>query len=150
MNRFVSGFADKIYEFSIFLLSCFVGYFEPLKNIVHLVLFMFFLDIIYGWLADKKLTRAKFKPSLVWSKTMPRVLLSLILLIAAYVIDKETGQQWVNTYSILGWGISGLLFLSIAKNGYIVTKWKSIPILEKWVEDKIERETGIKINNEIK
>jgi hypothetical protein len=48
----------------------------------------------------------------------------------------------------LGWGISALLFLSIARNGYVVTKWKSIPILEKWVEDKIEKETGIHINND--
>lgn len=143
-----SNFGERLYDFFIFALASFVGYFSPMKNVVHMVLIFFLVDVIYGWLAAKKLRGEPFKPGIVWKKTMPRVLLSLVLLILAYIIDKETGQTWVNTYSILGWGISGLLFLSIAKNGYIVTNWKSIPVLEKWVEDKIEKETGIHIKEE--
>jgi len=148
ITRAVNELGERICEILVFLLSSFVGYFSPLKDVVHMVLILFFVDVIYGWLAARKLRGESFKPSIVWKKTMPRVLLSLVLLILAYIIDKETGQKWVNTTSILGWGMSGLLFLSIAKNGYIVTNWKSIPLLEKWVEDKIEKETGVQIKEE--
>ncbi len=148
ITRAFNEFGVKLYEMFVFLLGLFVGYFSPMKSVVHMVLVFFLVDVIYGWLAAKKLRGESFKPAIVWKKTMPRVLLSLVLLILAYIIDKETKQALINTTSVLGWGISALLFLSIAKNGYIVTKWKSIPILEKWVEDKIEKETGIKIKDE--
>lgn len=144
----LNDFGEKLYEMFVFLLACFIGYFSGMKDVAHMVLLFFFVDVIYGWLAAKKLRGESFRPAIVWKKTMPRVLLSLVLIILAYIIDKESGQAWINTSAILSFGISGLLFLSIAKNGYIVTKWRSIPILEKWVEDKIEKETGIHIKNE--
>lgn len=130
------------------LMVAFVGYFSPLSHVAHLVLIFFAVDVLYGWLADRKLNNAPFKPGIVWRKTMPRVLLSITLLILSFIIDKETGQTWIDTYRVIGWAICGLLFMSILKNGYIVTNWGAIKSIDKWAKKKIKDETGITIKDE--
>jgi hypothetical protein len=143
----IQNFSERVVDFFRYLFFVFIGYFSPIHDMVHVVLFFFFVDVIYGWRAAKKVNNARFQPALVWKKTMPRVLLSLVLLMLAYILDNETGQTWVNTSAIIGWAISGLLFLSILKNGYIVTNWRPFDLLGKTARHKIKHETGITIKD---
>lgn len=147
MEEFMRNLFEKATDCFGAILVAFVGYFSPLSHVVHVVLICFLADVVYGWLADKKLNKAPFKPSLVWKKTMPRVLLSLVLLILSYVIDKETGQTFVDSYRILGWAICGLLFMSIIKNAYIVTNWGAINSIDRWARKKVKDETGLTIKD---
>lgn len=150
-KEMISEFFDALYyrlaDLFGAILVAFIGYFSPLSNVVHIVLIFFLVDVIYGWLADRKLNNARFQPGLVWKKTMPRILLSIVLLILSYIIDKETGQNWIDSYRVLGWAICGLLFMSILKNGYIVTNWGAIATIDKWAKRKVKEETGINIKN---
>lgn len=135
----IEGFiTSKIVEFIVATFLSVLGYFSPLKNIAHLVLFFFFIDIIYGYMADRKTNRAKFKPSIIWKKTMPRVVLTFTLLICAFLLDKVSGQDFISTYNVLGWFVCSLLFISIAKNGYIITKWEAIPFIGQFISKKIK------------
>ena len=147
MEEFLYNLYCKITDGLGALIVAFAGYFSPLSHVAHLVLIFFAVDVLYGWLADKKLNKAPFKPSIVWQKTMPRVLLSITLLILSFIIDKETGQTWIDTYRVIGWAICGLLFMSILKNGYIVTNWGAIKSIDKWAKKKIKDETGIDIKD---
>lgn len=132
------------------ILAC-IGYFTPIKNIEHVMLMFFGIDIIYGYLASKKIAKKlgkkpMFSTKIIWEKTVPRATLSTVLLLGAYMIDKETHQEWIHFDSIIGWFICGLLLVSILENGYIVTEWRTIPLLDKMLKNKIEKQTGIKLD----
>ena len=149
----LQGAWDKL----VFLFFSVLGYLSPVESITHLVLLFFFIDVIYGWRADKKLHNGKphpetgeimvvkFSPSIVWEKTMPRVLFSVVALILSFMLDEVTGQRWVETHMLIGWAISALLFMSILKNAYIVTNWEAIPFIGSIVKNRVEKETGTKI-----
>lgn len=129
------------------IISC-IGYFSPIKNITHMVLLFFFIDIIYGWLRDRKINKAKFSPRIIWDKTVPRITLTIIILMGSFMLDQNTGQEWVSIYKTLGWFISALLLFSIAKNGYVVTGWNVFRLMRKAVNKKIKDEAGIELEKE--
>ena len=123
-----------------------LGYLSPIKHIAHMMLVFFIIDIYYGWRADRKKNGSKFKPSIVWEKSVPRMTLSIILLVGAFMLDTETNQTLISTYKLVGWFISALLLVSIARNGYIVTEWKVIKQLGILLQGKIKDKTGIDVN----
>jgi|AntAceMinimDraft_15_1070371.scaffolds.fasta_scaffold08095_5 hypothetical protein len=61
MHRIEGFISTKIWEFFTAVFLSVLGYFSPLKNIAHLVLFFFLVDIIYGYLADRKRNDGCFK-----------------------------------------------------------------------------------------
>lgn len=148
MHRFTNLLSWNPAEWLAAVFISAMGYLSPIKNIAHMMLFLFFLDIIYGWLAARKLRNEKFRPAIIWKKTVPRIMLSIVLLIGAFMLDKETGQDFISIYRILGWFISALLLFSITKNGYIVTNWDAIPLIGKFIENKIEQQTGVELPDE--
>ena len=124
------------------------GYFSPVRNIAHMVLLFFLLDIIFGFWKARKLHKAKFNPRIIWEKTVPRMVVTIVLLLCAFTLDKETGQNFVQTYKVAGWFIGALLIFSIGENSYYITKWKVLLLFAKLTQRKIEQETGIKISDE--
>lgn len=125
-----------------------LGYFAPVSAVVHVVLGMFVIDVIYGWRASNKLHGMPFKPSIVWTKTMPRMVLSIVLVLAAYMLDVEMHQEWVDTPRIVGWIICGLIFMSILKNGLIVTRWGALKAIQRWAKKEVKDKTGLIIKDE--
>jgi phage-related holin len=141
----MNNFLNTLYDFIVAIFLTIIGYLLPLKNMAHLVLFFFFLDVIYGYLADRKQNGARFKTAIVWAKTVPRIILSIVLLIMAFMLDEVCSQEYIQTYKVVGWFICSLLFLSILKNGYIVTQWAAIPLIGKLIEKRIEKQTDTEI-----
>jgi len=123
-----------------------IGYFIPVKNIVHIVLLFFLLDVIFGFWAAKKLRKERFQVSIIWGHTMPRMLISIILILATYMWDNVFQQDYVSSYKFVGWFISGVLLFSIAKNGFQITKWGVFNSIGNIVKKKVE-ETGEKIED---
>jgi len=130
------------------LLTTAIGYFIPVKDIVHLVLFFFLLDIIFGYCAAKKLRKEQFSTRIIWNYTMPRVLISLVLILTSYMWDTTFSQEWISSYKLIGWFICGILLYSIAKNGYKITKWNMLPIMGHMIEHKIEEASGVELHLE--
>lgn len=131
-------FIKSIYSFAAGVFTAFLGYFSPIKDIVHLLLFFFLLDVVVGYWASHKLDGSKFKVSIVWKHTIPRMILSLILIICSYMWDKTYHQDYVSTFKIIGWFISGLLLYSIAENAYDITKWTVFKRIGRSINRKIK------------
>lgn len=127
-----------LYSFITGAFTAILGYFVPIKDIVHLLIFFFFLDVIIGYWASRKLHGKRFMVSIVWKHTIPRMILSLILIICSYMWDKTYHQDYVSTFKIIGWFISGLLLYSIAENAYDITKWTVFKRIGRSINRKIK------------
>lgn len=75
------------------------------------------------------------------------MVISLILVIAAYLWDTVFTQDFVGTYKVIGWFISGVLLFSIFQNGYIITDWAMFPKISKILAKKIKDVTGMDIDD---
>jgi hypothetical protein len=135
----------KIYEsFSAFVFSLIMtalGYFLPIRNIVHFILFLFFLDVVFGYWAAHKIKGERFKVKIIWNHTAPRIVFALSVIIGTYIWDCLF-EDYISTYKIAGWFFSGLLLISILENGYYITNWKAFAGIANIVRKKIEDETG--------
>jgi hypothetical protein len=128
-----------------------IGYLLPVRDIVHLMVFFFILDVIFGYWAARVRGRkqgrnVRFSASIVWKTTMPRMVISLMLVIAAYLWDTVFTQDFVGTYKVIGWFISGVLLFSIFQNGYIITDWAMFPKMSKILAKRIKDATGMDID----
>ena len=128
------------------LVGTVIGYFLPIRDLVHLVILFFVIDMLFGYWAARRLRGEKFSTKIVWKTTFPRMLISLVLIIMAYLWDTTFRQQWLPTYNLIGWFISGVLMFSIAKNGFKITNWQGFLNLENMFKKKFSDETGADIN----
>lgn len=137
-----------IYSFIIGAFAAIFGYFSPIKDIVNLLLLFFILDVLIGFWASRKLYGERFMVSIVWKHTIPRMILSLILIIGAYMWDSTYQQEYVSTYKIIGWFISGLLLYSIAENAYCITRWTMFKKIGKAIKDQVVDKAESKFDNQ--
>lgn len=119
-----------------------LGYFSPIKNAIHLVLFFFLLDVFFGVWAAKKVRKERLRPRLIWEKTIPRSFMSIVIIIATYLWDTTFGQDWVQTYMLVGWFISGVLILSITKNAADITHWSGFLAIGNIIRREVKDKTG--------
>jgi hypothetical protein len=139
----VGGFVKNAYAFISGLFMSVLGYFVPVKDIVHLLILFFILDVIFGFWAARKLRKERFSVKIIWGNTIPRMLISIVLITGAYMWDSTYEQDFVSTYKVIGWFISGVLLYSIAENGYHITAWAVFPKLSTIIGDKLKDKTGI-------
>lgn len=130
------------------IVMSFVGYLVPIRDIVHLLVLFFILDVIFGYWAAKRLRKEPFSAKIIWKTTMPRMVISLVLVIGAFMWDSVYQQELVATYKIIGWFISGVLLASIVQNGYQITKWNMFSFLGDFLKEKIQQNTGINIDKD--
>ena len=100
------------------LVAMLLGQLAPVKDIVHLLVFLFIADMLVGWWAAVRVKGEKFSAKVIWRTTIPRLLISLLLIIGAFLWDNVYEQNVVATYKLIGWFISGVLLANIAQNGY--------------------------------
>lgn len=134
----------------VFFTGCMIsmlGYFLPIKDIAHLLILFFMLDVLFGYMAARKLRKERFSVKIIWNHTMPRMLISLVLIIGAYMWDKTYNQNVICTYKVVGWFISGVLLYSIAENGYQITKWSVFPKIGNMFKTNVKDKTGIDIED---
>lgn len=141
------SFFCNAYAFVVGCLLSLLGYLIPVKDIVNLLILFFILDVAFGYWAARNLRGERFSVKIIWSHTMPRMLVSIVLITGAYMWDKVYDQNIVSTYKVIGWFISGVLLYSIAENGYNVTKWSVFPQISKLFKNKMKDATGIDIEN---
>ncbi len=132
------------------IIATVLGYFLPIRNIIHLILLLFVIDVVIGYIKAHKLTGVNFKPKIVWQKTIPRMIFVLILIILTFLWDDVFKQNFVKTYHLIGWFVSGLLIVSIVENMYEITNWHIFTLLgniiEKHIKTKIEETEKLEEN----
>lgn len=148
MDEYLSfpALVKGIWEILCGMLGTIIGYFLPVKDMVNFIVLLFVIDVFLGYLAARKLRGEKFSTRIIWKTTMPRMLVSVLLIIIAYMWDDVFKQDMLQTYNIVGWFIAGVLIFSIAKNGYKITNWNGFLGIENLFKKKIEDETGTDLN----
>lgn len=144
--RALTDSLTNVHALLVGALASVAGYFLPVRDIVHLLILFFILDVFLGYWAARKLRKEKFSVKIIWATTIPRMLISIILIISAYMWDTTYRQDYVSTYKIIGWFISGVLIYSIAKNGYIITKWSVFRNIGSMFKDRL-KDKGVTFNN---
>lgn len=142
----ISNATDWIIKTTVGAVSAVFGYFLPIKDLVHLVILFFVLDMLFGYWAARRLRGERFSTKIVWNTTILRMLISILLIIMAFLWDTICKQDYLPTYNIIGWFIAGILIFSISKNGYKITKWRGFFDVSSLFTKKIEDQTGIKID----
>ncbi|MFW5753495.1 MAG: hypothetical protein ACOCV9_01720, partial [Marinilabiliaceae bacterium] len=79
-----------------------------------------------------------------WRTTVPRMILSLVLILGAFMWDHVFAQNFIATYKIVGWFIAGILLFSIGQNGYQITHWRAF----RHIGDAIEKKLGTDLTKE--
>jgi len=116
-----------------------IGYFIPIKDMVHLVLIFFLIDVVIGYWAAKKLRKESFNPSIIWNKTIPRAAISVIMIMCTHAWDVTFSQDYISTSGFIGWFIAGIIVASIAKNGYEITNWKPFETISSSIKEQMNR-----------
>lgn len=137
---------ENAYTFLFSMAVTTIGYFSPIKNIVHLMLLFFLFDVIFGYWAAKKIRNEKFQVKIIWEYTMPRVLISIVIILGTYLWDNVFVQEYISSYRLIGWFICGILLYSISKNGLLITNWKIFGNIGDIIKNGLESKTGQKIN----
>ena len=151
IDTYISKWGTDLYSFITGAITVVLGYFYPMRNIVHLLLFLFLFDVICGYWAARKLRHERFNVKLVWGHTCPRILLTLGIIILLYLWDDVHQQTIIRTYNYFAMFISGVLIYSIMENAYAITKWNALNIAKImiWKKFKGEENMDIDIREEI-
>lgn len=143
--RSLCSIFDNVYATMCGLFTASLGYFLPVKNVVHLLIIFFIIDVLFGYLKSHKLFKKKFSTTIIWETTIPRMMVSILLVLCAFSWDKTFGLEYISTYKTIGWFISGVILYSIMVNMYLVTNWKVIRDLIEVVKNCVKGKTGIDI-----
>lgn len=137
MDDMISEWLRSAWQTFVAIFIAAIGYFLPVKNIVHVLVLFFVADMVIGYLNAKMYKGERFSMSKIWRTTFPRLFLSLIIIVLAYLWDTVYQQDTVCTYRFIGWIISGVLFANIIKNGYYITKWDVFIEIGEFVSSRI-------------
>lgn len=140
INQVVSALKEmfsNVYLLAASLLSSFFGYFLQVKDITNLLIMLFIIDVLVGFWAARKLRNERFSVKIIWSHTIPRMVLSVLLIMIVYMWDKTYNHVILQMHDRVGWFISGMLIYSIAENAYQITKWSVFPKIISSIKDRV-------------
>lgn len=123
-----------------------VHYFAPVADTIH-ILFIFFIgDILFGFLAAKKLRGERFNPQKVWNKTIPKMLVSFFIIISAHMLDSISPLGFLTIRESVGWILSGLVLHSVWRNAFVFTKWTALRHIGDFLSDSLRTRFNIDVN----
>ena len=143
LGKAVCDFFSNFWAVLTGCITAIIGYFMPIFDIMWLIVVFFIIDVLFGYWAAKKLRGEKFSKTIIFKTTIPKMIVSFALVICAFMWDSVYKQDFVSTYRVIGWFISGIVLYSIAQNGYSVTKWEGFPLIALFLKKKIKDTTGI-------
>jgi hypothetical protein len=142
IRSWIHGVLNDFWTFFFSALTAMFSYFLPIKDIVNLMILFFIVDVIFGYWANRKTKGERFNVSKIWETTMPRALISLVLVMLAFMWnDIFYNSSNFATYKLLGGFISGVLLVSIAQNGYKITDWTLFITIAETIESQFKNIT---------
>lgn len=128
---------SNVYLVATSLFSSFFGYFLPVKDITNLLIILFIIDVLVGYWAARKLRKERFSVKIIWSHTIPRMILSILLIMIVFMWDKTYNNNILKMHERIGWFLSGMLIYSIAENAFQITKWSVFPKIISSIKDRV-------------
>ncbi len=148
--QYIWEWLTDVYHFLGGVLMVFFGYLLPVKDLIAFVTLLFILDVVFGYWKANKLEKSRFQTRIIWDKTMPRWLFSVIILVILFYWDKVHHQDFVKTYYVGGYFLSGTIIASITENALKITGWSFFKGLGNIVKNNVEKTTGEKIQKDEK
>ncbi len=146
--KYIWDWLTNVYHFVGGLVMSLLGYLLPIEGLIQFMTILFITDVIFGYWKARKFDKAKFQARIIWNKTMPRWLFSVVILALLFYWDKLHHQDFINTYYVAGYFLSGVVIMSIAENALKITGWKAFKALEHIISGNIEKQTGEKITED--
>ncbi len=146
--RYIWDWLTNVYHFVGGLVMSFLGYLLPIRDLVMFVTLLFILDVVFGFWKAKKFKKMKFKTRIIWNKTMPRWLFSVVILALLFMWDSVHHQDFIKTYYVGGYFLSGTIIASIIENALKITGWSFFKGLGNIVKNNVEKQTGEKIGSD--
>jgi len=152
MERIKVLFWDVMTEFFFsawgWILGVFLSvahYFAPVADTIHILFIFFIADILFGFLAAKKLRGERFKPQKVWNKTIPKMLVSFFIIISAHMLDSITPVGFLTIRESVGWILSGLVLHSVWRNAFVFTKWTALRHIGDFLSENLRTRFNIDV-----
>lgn len=140
MNWFFSHLMNILFGMLIAVL----GYFTPVKDIVHVMCAAIFIDFATGLWASR--TKGNGITSFKMWRTIYKLFLSTLIVMLLFSMDKEMGVMHIEMHRLVAWLITGFEIWSILENAAVISDHRIFKLLKKYMHDKIEKQTGIDIN----
>lgn len=132
-NHFISGIIMSI-----------TAYFAPCKGVIYVAVGAVLLDFATG-IISALVQKKGIKSSKLW-KTLFKLFFVTLFIMLLYSMDTEF--HIIELHRIVAWLIVGFEAWSILENMAKITDHKIFRILKKFMEDKIEKQTGVKIGDD--
>lgn len=140
-----SWIVQHIWNFLFGIIIVLIGYFLPIKNVVHVMSAAIMFDLFTGlWAARVK---GKGWKSIKMWRTIYKLFISTIIIMLLYAMDKEMGTPIIQMHKIAAWLITGFEIWSILENAAEISNLRIFIILRNFMQDKIEQQTGINIED---
>lgn len=119
------------------------AYFAPCQGVIYVAIGAVLLDFLTGIIASL-VEKKGIKSSKLW-KTLFKLFFVTMFIMLLYSMDEEF--HIVELHRVVAWLIVGFEAWSILENMARITDHRIFRILKKYMEDKIEKQTGINIGN---
>lgn len=125
-----------------------VGYLAPVMDIVVLFIVAMFIDFVTGIWASVK--RGNVISSRRMWRSVYKMFYSLIIIVLIYAVDTEIGIEQIDMHRFAALLIIGCEIWSIIENAAEISDHPMFRVIKKYLGKRIEKETGIDLNEELK
>lgn len=126
-----------------------IGYFTEIQGAVHVMWAALAFDLIAGILASVCKGNERFSMTKFFT-AVGRAIGATVLVALLYAMDKEMSQDIAHSYNIAAWLISGFYAWSASENMDTLTGGRIFGILKSFLAKRVEANTGINLNEDIK
>lgn len=134
---------DHVAHLLVGFIMMIVGYFEPIKGVVHLVVLVSMMDFFVGIYAAK-VTSIAIQSKKMW-RTVEKIFLEILIISLLYCMDREVG--YFDTHKFIAWFIVGIEIYSIIESLAKTSDHRVFRYIKKLMQLKIKEKTGIDVTN---
>ena len=138
---------NHFYNWLCGLFFALIGYFTEIQGAIHVMWAALLFDLIAG-LANSLITKKERFSMTKFFVAIVRAIGASVLVALLYAMDKEMNQKIAASYNIAAWLISGFYVWSASENMDQLTGGRIFGILKGFVSKKIEKDTGINLNDD--
>lgn len=133
--------ANDAYLLLMGLFVSLIAFFEPTFDALRVLVVFFLLDVIFGVWNARKNEGKKFQARIIWEKTIPKMLVSFLIIISAHMLDCIAPLKSLTITSFVAWFICGVVLSSVWENFYKITKWGAIEQAKEKINEMLKSKT---------
>ncbi len=122
---------DIIYKTFVAIVISIIAYIQPFLIPFQTIVYLFLVDIVFGYLDNKKNNKEKFSTRKLFNKAFPRLIVSMVAISLGFELDKFSPSSLTEVNQYLTWITMLFYTLNIMKNMY---NWSGEKLILKMME----------------